>query len=298
MCEHLSKSVNTLVVGGSGFVGSKIVSEATKGQGCEIAYTYATRKVDLPARAYQVKLEEGDGLERCILETNPRVVVYCAVPFKDQPLHKTISVDGVKRALSKLREVNPSARFIYVSTNAVFSGARGPCRESDLPDPESRHDHYREYALTRAEGERVAQEMWTNTIIVRTSNVDGRDINGNLNSRLSFSVERLRSGQPLPRFCNRRISPTLVDNLAAAMLEVIHPSFNYRGVLHVAGSQQVTDYEYAKLLARQIGVDENLVEEDYSDESSNISLDVTFTQSLLRTRLLNVAEQLDLTFPK
>lgn len=296
--EHLNKSVNTLVIGGSGFVGSKIVSEAAKVQGCEIAYTYATRKVDLSARAYQVRLEEADELERCILKTNPRVVVYCAVPFIDQALHKAVSVEGVKRALTKLGEVNPSARFIYVSTNAVFSGTRGPSRESDLPDPESRHDQYREYALTRAEGERVAQEKWANTIIVRTSNVDGCDMNGNLNSRLAFLAEHLRLGQPLPRFCNRRISPTLVDNLAAAMLEVIHPSFSYRGVLHIAGSQQVTDYEYAKLLARQIGVDENLVEEAYSDESSNISLDVTFTQSLLQTRLLNVTEQLAITFPK
>ena len=298
MREHLSKSVNTLVIGGSGFVGSKIVSEAAKVQGCEIAYTYATRKIDLPARAYQVKLEEGGGLERCILETNPRVVIYCAVPINNQALHKTVSVEGVKRTLTKLREVNPSARFIYVSTNAIFSGAMGPYKESDLPDPESRHDQYREYALTRAEGERIAQKKWTNTIIVRVSNVDGRNINGNLNSRLAFLVERLGPGQPLRRFCNRHISPTLVDNLAAAMLEVIHPSFSYTGVLHIAGSQQVTDYEYAKLLARQMGVDENLVEEDFDDTPSNISLNVAFTQSLLKTRLLTVAEQLAFTFPK
>jgi dTDP-4-dehydrorhamnose reductase len=220
------------------------------------------------------------------------------VPFKDQALHRTISVDGVKRTLTKLRKVNPSARFIYVSTNAVFSGARGAYKESDLPDSESRRDQYREYALTRAEGERVAQGEWANTLIVRTSNVDGRGINGNLNSRLAFSVERLKAGQPLPRFCNRRISPTLVDNLATAMLEVIHPSFSYTGVLHVAGSQQVTDYEYAQLLARQIGVDEKLVEEDFDNKPSNISLNVAFTQSLLQTRLLNVAEQLAFTFPK
>lgn len=293
----MSKSVDTLVIGGSGFVGGKIVSEMVKERGYEIAYTYATRKVDLSVRAYQVRLEEGDALERCILETKPCVVVYCAVPFKDQALHKTVSVDGVKRTLAKLRKVNPSARFIYVSTNAVFGGARGPCRENDLPDPESRHDQYREYALTRAEGERVARGEWANTLIVRTSNVDGRDINGRLNSRLVFLVERLQAGQPLRRFCNRRISPTLVDNLAAAMLEVIHPSFSHTGVLHIAGSQQVTDYEYAKLLARQIGVDENLVEEDFDDKPSNISLNVAFTQSLLQTRLLNVAEQLVYIFP-
>lgn len=293
----LSVPVDTLIIGGSGFVGSKIVSEATKVADSEIAYTYATRKVDLLARAYQVKMEEGGALERCILETKPRVVIYCAVPFMDQALHKTVSVEGVKRTLTKLAGVNPSARFIYMSTNAVFSGARGPCRESDLPDPESRHDPYREYALTRAEGERIAQKMWANTIIVRTSNVDGRDIHGNLNSRLAFSVERLRLGQALPRFCNRQISPTLVDNLAAALLEVIHPSFSYTGVLHIAGSQQITDYEYAKLLARQIGVDENLVEEDFDDTPSNISLNVALTQRLLQTRLLNVAEQLAVTFP-
>jgi dTDP-4-dehydrorhamnose reductase len=117
-------------------------------------------------------------------------------------------------------------------------------------------------------------------------------------------VECLQTGQPVARFCDRYISPTLVDNLAAALLEVISPEFTYRGILHLAGSQRVTDYEYTRCLARCLGIDKKLVNPDYMVDSPLMmnsprdnSLNTTFTQNLLKNSLLGVEEQLLSIFP-
>jgi len=122
-----------------------------------------------------------------------------------------------------------------------------------------------------------------------------------MNSRLEAQVEPLKKGLSVSRFTDRIISPTWVDNFAEAMLEIVEDSFDYRGILHLAGSQSLTDYEYTCYLARYLRVAETLVKKDKLQISSlktwNISLDVSFTQSLLRTRLLNVEEQLARIFP-
>jgi len=100
------------------------------------------------------------------MDAQPRRIIYCAVPRGDEMLHHAVSVEGVHRVLAILKKTSLSARFIYVSTNSVFSGLRGLNREIDIPDPENRNDQYRIYAMTRAEGERVALTYWQNSIVV------------------------------------------------------------------------------------------------------------------------------------
>ncbi len=296
--------VDVLVIGGSGFVGARVVKKATNA-GYRVAYSYANHKIDLGARAYCVRIEEQGVLEACIADTRPRIIIYCAIapPLDGSAIHHAVSVTGVQRVLASLDPVTQQTLFVYVSTNAIFSGRRGPYREDDRPDPEIRQDAYRAYALARCAGESVALGNWANTLVVRTATVNGRDVRGKLNPRLERLVERLRAGERLPLFCDRYISPTLVDNLVDGLIEIIGPEFTYRGVLHLAGSQRVTDHEYGRYLARQLGIDERLVEKDsmansplMADGPRDASLDTAFTQNLLRTRLLDVSEQLAFTF--
>ncbi len=298
--------VDLLVIGGSGFVGAHLVNLAANAD-YRVAYTYATHKVALPARAYQVRIEQQGFLEACIAETQPQVIVYCAAPSPraDDATHRAVNIKSVHRVLACLSTTLNRTLFVYLSTNAIFSGRRGPYREDDAPDPKVRQDVYRAYALTRREGEEVASSHWDNTLVVRTATVNGRDIQGKLNPRLAGPYNCLLAGHRLSRFCDRYISPTLVNNLAEALLETITHNFTYRGILHLAGSQRVTDFEYGCYLAQQLEIDEGLVEKEYMADSPLLangpkdnSLNTTFAQSLLRTRLLDVEEQLAFLFPK
>jgi dTDP-4-dehydrorhamnose reductase len=189
---------------------------------------------------------------------------------------------------------------VYVSTNAVFSGKPGAHAEDEPPDPEQRTDGYRNYGLARRTGEIAALEQWQDAVVVRTANVDGRDAWGAYNPRLRSLLDPLRAGQPLPRFVDRFISPTLVDSVADALVEIASPDFALPPgrILHAAGCEPASDYDYGQRLARAINADPALVRPDHYTLAPgrpapyDISLSTAYTQSLLKTRLLNLDEML------
>jgi dTDP-4-dehydrorhamnose reductase len=312
-----------LIIGGSGFVGSRLVL-ALASSGYATAYTYSNHQLAnlvSMASAYQVTIgKSAIQLEQCIADFQPQIVIYGAVPLPQQEysLHTAVSIAGVRQTLAALQQYSPNALFVYISTNAVFGNGRGLYTEFEKPDPQVRQDSYRDYAITKAAGEQLALTTWPNTIVARTSMVDGFTVDGFLatnvgnknnnldlskrvNPRLGVLLEKLAAGESFERFSNRYISPTLIDNLLAALLEVIHPAFTYRGVLHLTGSERLSDYEYACQLAHALGYNQNLVRPSRLEGNPNTrlnpadtSLSVAFTQSLLKsTPLLDVATQLE-----
>ncbi len=287
--------VDILIIGGSGFVGSKLVEIALKA-GLNVAYTYSRNQLALPAPSFQLRIQDGQELESCIVKTQPRCIVYCAVPAPkgDEHLYAVVSVQGVQRICASLKNFE-DCKLIYISTNSVFSGQDGPYKESDIPDPERRHDQYRIYGLTRAQGEQVALNSWHNTIVARTSDVNGKDQTGNLNPRLANLLAQLEAGNTIERSKNAFISPSLVDNLANGLLEISGKDFTYRGVLHLAGSQQISYFDFACLLAEKAKADRTLIKAEFS-QVWNIGLDTCYTQNLLRTPFLSVEEQLSAIF--
>lgn len=284
----MAVSTDLLIIGGSGFVGANL-TRAAHHSGLRVAYTYANHKLTLPADSFHVNLQEASTLEDCLAETKPRNIVHCAIPRGDEGIHQAVSVASISRIISTL-DKSLTPKLIYVSSNSVFTGDKGQYREVDIPDAEKRNDEYRTYAITRATGEQVALKKWPNTIVVRTSDVNGKDVHGNLNIRLEKLVSQLKTGQVVQRLDRAYISPTLVTNLVNGILEIIRNEFEYRGVMHIAGSERISYYEFARLLAKYIGADTSLV---IPDESKvwDYSLDTSYTQGLLKTKLLNVAEQ-------
>jgi len=189
----MAPSVDLLVIGGSGFVGANLTQAALRA-GFKVAYTYVNHKLQLPVNSYQVDLQDKGTLETCLEKTQPKNIVYCAVPRGDEKIHQAVNIEGVKRTLGALdKETSP--KFIYISTNSVFSGEKGQYRELEKPDAEQRRDDYRAYAVTRAIGEQVTLDTWTNSIVVRTADVNGRDIQENMNERLANLIGKLKSGQ-------------------------------------------------------------------------------------------------------
>ena len=294
------------VIGGSGFIGSRAVQSAVA-RGHIVAYTYTRDPIPVPldAQALRVSFDEDGGIESALATAQPDVVLYAIGPHPaSDELHALLNVRGVERTLAALGTISPHALFIFISTNAVFGVGPGRFREDEQPNPETRDDMHRTYGITKARGERIARAQWPNTLVVRTSMVNGRDAHGALNPRTAEAVNSLRNGETLRRFEDRYISPTLVDNLVDALLEVAAPDFTFRGALHIVGSERITDYAYARCLAHALHADERqVVPERIADSPSmahtprDASLDCAFTQSLLRTRLLNVREQMAALFP-
>ena len=296
-------NIDLLVIGGSGFVGSRLV-QAALAAGLHAVYTYARRSLDLCAPAYPVDfLSDDASLEDCLRTTHPRAIVHCAVQYHGDPaIHEAVSQRSVERLTRTLRELDEGTRLVYVSTNAVFNGWQGRAyRESD--SPAERDDHYRAYGLYRRLGEQSALAAWPEeTIVARTAHVEGRDHAGRLHWRLAQIVEPLLAGQTVTRFNDRTISPTLVDTLAAALLEMCAPDFTFRGLLHVAGCETLSDYTYARRIAARLGADPNLVQANSSlpdgeTRPYNIALDGSLARQVLATPMENVDQMLERIFP-
>ncbi len=295
-------SQRLLVIGGSGFVGSRIVALASS-YGYDVAYTFnrAPLPFSVPAYLLDLSREQGSALSAILSAVRPDVVVHCAIPplQSDLDLHIRISVTSVQRLIDLAGEMALPFRLLYLSTNAVFDGNAGPYRETDIPNTHCRADAYHSYGMARALGEQVSLTC-PDALVARTAWVDGYTISGDLSPRLAGLVRLLRQGQPLPRFTDRMIMPTLLDNLVAALYETFAPAFSFHGIIHIAGVQRLSDYDYARAVASRLGVDPALVcEQRLADQPAtrdlprDLTLDVTRTQSLLQTRLLPVAEQLE-----
>lgn len=299
-----------LILGGSGFVGARLAL-AARTAGMRVAGTHRTRALPPGIPGYAVDLCDLNAVTALLDETRPRVVVHCAVSYTptslDEATQMASSADSTRALTSALRALSLATRIVYVSTNAIFSGMHGPYREADLPDPEVRQDAYRFYGLARRAGEIEVLTAWEDSIVARTASVDGLDASGELNPRMQATLGRLRSGQPYPRFVDRVISPTLVDSLVAALLEIARPEFALPQVtgrvLHLAGSQMLTDFEYARAIAAHLGIDGADIREDHylppgAPGQYNIALDVARTQTLLRTPFSDIDLMLERIFPR
>lgn len=187
-----------------------------------------------------------------ITRAAPKVVVHTAAETNvdrcetERDLARKINVDGtanVAGACSKIR-----AKLILVSTDYVFNGNKGNYVETDEPNPISF------YGLTKLEAERIASTS-PKSLTIRTSVLYGWHP-----TKLNFAtwvLKGLREGQVL-RVVNDHInSPTFADNLADAIRKAIE--YDSQGILHIAGDERISRFDFARRIARQFALDESLL---------------------------------------
>jgi len=125
------------------------------------------------------------------------------------------------------------ARLLHLSTDLVFDGEHGaPYREDAEPRPISA------YGQAKLEAEQLVAQLCRDALVVRTSLLYGKAEPGPqellaARDHGSFYVDEIRC-------------PTVVGDLAAALLALA--DLDMRGVLHVAGPDAVSRFEFARLL--------------------------------------------------
>lgn len=172
------------------------------------------------------------------------------------------------------------SRLVHLSTDVVFDGQRGSYAESDTPHPIT------PYGISKADAERNILTSGANAILVRTSLIYGfRPLDPRTRSILRGEMPRL--------FTDEMRSPIWVDTLVQALLELA--GTDYRGVLHVAGTQPLNRYEFGVKLIGALGGDPAGLIPARSAQSTVIrpldcTLDVSLAQKILTTRLTGVDE--------
>ena len=188
-----------------------------------------------------------------IASAAPNVVVHTAAETNvdrcetERDLARRINVEGTANVADACSRVG--AKLMLISTDYVFDGNKGNYEEADEPNPISF------YGLTKLEAERIVTSTSPNSLIVRTSVLYGWHP-----TKLNFAtwvLKGLRERQILKVVSDHINSPTFADNLADAIRRTIER--NSHGVLHIAGSERISRFDFARRIARRFGLDENLL---------------------------------------
>lgn len=171
------------------------------------------------------------------------------------------------------------ARFILISTDAVFDGARGHYAETDEPSP------FSVYGRTKLEGEQRVLEANPNALIVRT-NFFGWSPSGT-RSILEFFVNALSSNTPVKGFTDFTVTSAYVGALCEALEELA--GTNTTDLLHVTSPDALSKYEFGVAVAEEFGLDASLITPTTADvdppRNRDLSLDVSRALSILTTSL-------------
>jgi dTDP-4-dehydrorhamnose reductase len=259
-----------LVTGGSGFLGGVVVDVArAAGWGVTASGFTAAGGGLVP-----LDVRDRDAVDALVASVRPHAVVHTAY-VKDRPEARAVIVEGsanVARAASAC-----GARLVHLSTDIVFSGAAGrPYTEDDPPAP------VMAYGRDKADAEARVAEAAPGAVIVRTSLIYGGP------ARPDAPPDRMARDPGVAHFIDELRSPILVDDLAAALVELCDPRLDVFGPLHVGGADGVSRWELACLLA---GPDRAVRQATAPPgRPLDCRLDSSRARALLRTRLRGVRE--------
>ncbi|MFA3873016.1 NAD(P)-dependent oxidoreductase [Streptomyces sp. MMCC 100] len=266
--------MTTLIIGGSGFLGTELIRQA-RAAGHRTAATY---HVTVPAFTsetawYPLDLRDAERLAVVVAETRPSLIINASSGGADWA---TTAEAPVRLAMTARRH---GSHLVQVSTDAVFSGTgRARYDESCLPDPITT------YGAAKAAAETGVLAVYPEAAVVRTSLIigHGRSVHERLVHQL---IAGTASGV---LFTDDIRCPIHVTDLAAALLELAENGAV--GTQHAAGADAVSRYELGVLIARRDGLDAARLAAGLRAECTlrgplDVRLDSRTTQHLLSTRL-------------
>ena len=285
------------ITGGGGFVAGSVIQQA----GLDWEVHALSGKEPLAARAglvwHRLDLKQPTDV-RAALETIAADVVVHAAAIGDidfcennPEAARVMNVDLTETIAAGC--ARSGARLIFLSTDNVFDGTRGNYAEEDSPAP------INEYARTKATGEAIVASTVENAVIVRLALVMGFGLLGGGNSFLERTVPMFRAANTIYVPPEEIRTPIDVITLGRALLELAAGDF--RGTLHLAGSEAIDRVTLTRRLAERLGFSSDTVVPRSPTKIAgrarrprDVSLNVRKAQAQLKTPLRDFDGALDL----
>lgn len=227
----------------------------------------------------------------------PDVVVHTAsigsVDFSEKHKDETrlVNVGGTKNAVAGAKACN--AKFIFISSNAVFDGESPPYKEEDPLKP------INYYGKLKVEGERIVLSSGLPYAIVRPILIYGwNDPNGRPNP-VTWLLSRLKDRQQVKIVDDVYCNPLLAGNCAEAIWSVILN--DKKGIYHIGGKDRVNRFDFAVCAAKAFGLDYELIEpvpSSYFKSIAHRPKDTTYStkkmQEELGVRPIGIKEGLEI----
>lgn len=237
-----------LVLGASGMLGNamlRVLSEKGEWQVYGTVRSEGSKKYFSPEIAQKlivgVDVESHDSLMRVFNKVRPTIVINCVGLIKqladaEDPL-QAIPINALlPHRLARMAEL-AGARLVHMSTDCVFSGAKGGYRESD---PSDAKDLY-------GRSKYLGEVDYPNSITLRTS-IIGHE----LQSAHGLVGWFLSQQGQCSGFTRAIFSGLPTVALAQVVRDVVIPRPDLSGVYHVA-AQPISKYDLLKLVADVYG---------------------------------------------
>jgi len=159
-----------------------------------------------------------------------------------------VNVVGIENLIEICKNWN--AKLIHLSTDYVFDGKEGPYSEEGVPNP------INYYGSSKLESELKIKHSGIDFVIVRTNVLYGMAEGANPNF-FTWVFNRLRNDQSIRVVTDQFNNPTLVDDLARAILELTARKFS--GTINLGGTEYLSRYNFARKIAEEFEFDANKI---------------------------------------
>lgn len=270
-----------LITGGTGDFGRPLLEAAVR-DGWDVVATVNRNVVQQPkVTCFACDLGNRDAVIHLITQEQPDVIVHSAVSERSSGF-ETLIPDAAGNFAYALQ--GTATRFVFISTDVVFDGKNPPYSEDSETTP------YSAYGRAKVAAESVVREI-ANSLIVRTSLIYDFTAEGH---QARWMLEKVARGEKVPLFTDQVRQPIWSLNLAHAVLEAAQ--LDTKGVVHIAGPQQLTREVFGRKLLRVLGYNPDEVIEQASAIGKPQPLDVTLNLerafALLQTPLLTFEQAL------
>lgn len=245
----MAKEMNkVLVLGAAGMLGSVTLRVFAHSEGCDTWGSARSSSAlhrlppDLRKRVIVgVDVENVDSLTRLFADVRPDVVINCIGLVKqlveaDDPL-QAIPINALlPHRLARLCQV-ANARLVHISTDCVFTGAKGMYRESDPADAQDLYGRSKQ----------LGETDYPNAVTLRTS-IIGHE----LSSAHGLVGWFLAQTGPVRGFTRAVFSGLPTVELARVIRDHVLPRPHMSGLYHVS-AEPIAKYELLKLVAHTYG---------------------------------------------
>lgn len=221
------------ITGSHGMLGTEVSNECRR---LGLAFFDTDAEVDITDPFALKDYAEGKPIDTVI-----NCAAYTAVDKAEEETELAFRLNATGPAnLAKLAR-QLGAKFVHISTDYVFDGsAKKPYRPEDEPNPRSA------YGRSKLEGERKVAEQYPGAAIVRTAWLYGRRGQNFVSTMLRLFSSR----DEVKVVDDQRGSPTLADDLARALVELVGSKRTASGIYHFTNAGETTWFGFAQEILR------------------------------------------------
>lgn len=256
-----------LITGANGLLGQKLIKQMEQARDRYEVLATSRNPDHIPASPFKIQaldITDQGAVEKAMDAFQPDTLINMAAMTQ---------VDACEAFQEDSRLINTEApiqlgalckdkgvHLVHLSTDFVFSGADGPYREEDTPQPVNF------YGQCKLAAEQGLLEQKANHAILRTVLVYGIAPYMSRSNIVLWTRESLVKGKPIRVVTDQWRTPTLAEDLAAGTL--LAADQEAQGIYHISGEDFMTPYEISMATAEVFSLDTSLISKA---DSSNFS---------------------------